>query len=83
MSGHAGDEDGANLISELQAAREYALLGNYEAALIYFDGVLKAVNDTLRHTPTSDERQTWLRVRASVAAELRLPFHTRRVGHCR
>jgi hypothetical protein len=58
----AEDDGGESLILQLQAAREYALLGNYETALIYFEGVTKAVNQTLRATPVAEERQTWTRV---------------------
>lgn len=58
----AEDDGGESLILQLQAAREYALLGNYETALIYFDGVTKSVNQTLRTTPIAEERQTWTRV---------------------
>lgn len=43
-------------------SREYALLGNYDTALIYFDGVVKQIQQHLYSLPDEEEKQQWLKV---------------------
>lgn len=39
----------AGLSEHLTLAREYALLGNYDTALIFFDGVVAQINKYAQH----------------------------------
>lgn len=43
-------------------AREYALLGNYDTSLVYFDGVVKQIQSYLYSLEDEREREQWLKV---------------------
>lgn len=45
-------------------SREYALLGNYDTALIYFDGVVKQIQQHAYSLSDEREKLRWLKVRA-------------------
>ncbi|GBG59456.1 hypothetical protein CBR_g38481 [Chara braunii] len=50
-------------------AREYALLGNYDTALVYFDGVISQINKHLRTVDDPVIRQKWIKCKEDLAEE--------------
>lgn len=50
-------------------ARECALLGNYDTAVIYFDTVIKKIQQYLYSLSDEVEKQRWLQVRRSGVGE--------------
>eukprot|EP00055_Hartaetosiga_balthica_P011762 m.54710 g.54710 ORF g.54710 m.54710 type:complete len:476 (+) comp7727_c0_seq3:190-1617(+) len=60
----------ARVPEELKLGREFALLGNYETALVYYEGVCDSLK---RYTDTCSgaSRQKWLKARDSVMQELK------------
>ena len=60
------DED---LADQLQLAREYSLLGNYETAMVYFDGVLATIQKQIRSSELSaDQKKEWKQVKCLKSA---------------
>eukprot|EP00056_Hartaetosiga_gracilis_P005546 m.86028 g.86028 ORF g.86028 m.86028 type:complete len:473 (+) comp12205_c0_seq3:25-1443(+) len=55
---------------ELKLAREFALLGNYDTAIVYYEGVCDALK---KYTDTCSgvSRQKWMKSRESVVQELK------------
>ena len=51
-------------------SREYALLGNYEAALVYFDGVVAQIQQHLRTLDDPHLRQQWLRCKEELTNDI-------------
>lgn len=50
-------EDG--VIDQLRMAREYALLGNYETSLVYYDGVVATIQRTMRDEEDPRSKSQW------------------------
>lgn len=50
------------LPSQLSMAREFALLGNYESSMLYYDAVLGMIQSYLRTVHDSYHRQNWQKV---------------------
>ncbi|KAJ3165666.1 Katanin p60 ATPase-containing subunit A1 [Geranomyces variabilis] len=61
--------DIASLPTEVQMARECALLGNYDTALLYFEGVLSAIQKYSKTVDNPAMRDRWLHTRAELAVE--------------
>ncbi|KAJ3178330.1 Katanin p60 ATPase-containing subunit A1 [Geranomyces variabilis] len=61
--------DIASLPTEVQMARECALLGNYDTALLYFEGVLSAIQKYTKTVDNPAVRDRWLHTRAELAVE--------------
>eukprot|EP00730_Choanoeca_flexa_P003142 TRINITY_DN11303_c0_g1_i4.p3 TRINITY_DN11303_c0_g1~~TRINITY_DN11303_c0_g1_i4.p3 ORF type:complete len:117 (+),score=35.17 TRINITY_DN11303_c0_g1_i4:2-352(+) len=53
---------------ELKMAREFALLGNYDTALVYYDGVSQALSQHIDLCSSSD-RSKWTQARDQVVSE--------------
>eukprot|EP00899_Mesostigma_viride_P009949 jgi/Mesvir1/18956/Mv18924-RA.1 len=51
-------------------AREYALLGNYDAALVYFDGVINQINKHTRGCGDPFLKSRWLKCKQTLADEV-------------
>eukprot|EP00898_Chlorokybus_atmophyticus_P002098 jgi/Chlat1/288/Chrsp1S03177 len=59
----------AGVAEQLTLAREYALLGSYDAALVYFDGALAQINKHLRDLTDRDIRVRWQKCKQQLADE--------------
>ena len=57
---------------QMQMSREYALLGNYDAALVYFDGVIAQVHGYLSTLHDPHVRSQWARAKEELVAERQL-----------
>ena len=56
------------MISEnVKLAREYALLGNYDSAMVYYQGVLDQMNKYLYSVKDTYLQQKWQQVRIMAA----------------
>ena len=55
--------------SAMKMSREHALLGNYEASLVYFDGVIAQIQQHLRTVDDPHLRQQWLRAKEEITTE--------------
>jgi hypothetical protein len=53
-------------------AREHALLGNYETALIYFEGVASSIANYTRGCTDSTERVKWSKLKEAITVESQL-----------
>ncbi|RKO84130.1 hypothetical protein BDK51DRAFT_28965, partial [Blyttiomyces helicus] len=62
----------ANLLTELQIARECALLGNYETALVYFESVLQTIHLQARSIEDPILRERWTYTRQDLSQELQV-----------
>ena len=69
-SGAAGSQ--AALLDEMKMSREHALLGNYEASLVYFDGVVAKIMQHLRTVDDAHVRAQWLKAKEDLTAEFRV-----------
>ena len=57
---------------QLQMAREYAILGNYDVALNFFDVALGSIGRFIRSMTSSDDRRQWFTLKEQVQAEVKL-----------
>ncbi|XP_054825853.1 katanin p60 ATPase-containing subunit A1 isoform X1 [Eublepharis macularius] len=58
------------MISEnVKLAREYALLGNYDSAMVYYQGVLDQINKYLSSVKDAYLQQKWQQVRQEISVE--------------
>ena len=55
--------------NQMKMSREHALLGNYEASLVYFDGVVAQIQQHLRTLDDPHLRQQWLRAKEELTNE--------------
>ncbi|KAJ3050445.1 Katanin p60 ATPase-containing subunit A1 [Rhizophlyctis rosea] len=62
----------AELPKELQIARECALLGNYETALMYFESILQNIHLHARTVEDPALRERWAKTRQELATELQV-----------
>ncbi|KAJ1618595.1 P-loop containing nucleoside triphosphate hydrolase protein [Pavlovales sp. CCMP2436] len=62
----------ATVADQVKICREYALLGNYDASLVYFDGVLAQIQHTLRTRHDPHAHAQWVRAKEELAAEMQL-----------
>ena len=58
----------SDMENQMKMSREHALLGNYEASLVYFDGVVAQIQQHLRTLDDPHLRQQWLRATSSLPA---------------
>ena len=56
----------------MKMSREHALLGNYEASLVYFDGVVAQIKQHLRTVDDPHLRAQWERAKEDLVAEFRI-----------
>ena len=59
----------AGLTDSMKMAREHALLGNYEAALVYHDGVIAQIQQHLKTLDDPHLRQQWVRAKEEINSE--------------
>jgi len=59
----------AGMENAMKMSREHALLGNYEASLVYFDGVVAQIQQHLRTLDDAHMRQQWVRAKEELNAE--------------
>eukprot|EP01138_Halocafeteria_seosinensis_P006238 gb/GECG01006379.1/.p1 GENE.gb/GECG01006379.1/~~gb/GECG01006379.1/.p1 ORF type:complete len:462 (+),score=65.15 gb/GECG01006379.1/:1-1386(+) len=65
--------DSGDISEQLQLAREYALLGNYETSMVYFDGVLASVQRYIRSSDqNADQKKEWKRLKEEITSETKL-----------
>ena len=57
---------------QLQVSRESALLGNYEASLVHFDGAISQVQRYLRTLDDPALRAKWLRAKEDLSGEFQI-----------
>lgn len=57
------------LVDELKMSREHALLGNYEAALVYFEGANAKIASHLRQLDDPHARDAWASTKAELVNE--------------
>ena len=57
---------------QMKMSREHALLGNYEASLVYFDGVVAQIKQHLRTVDDPHLRAQWERAKEDLVAEFRI-----------
>ncbi|KAJ3187090.1 Katanin p60 ATPase-containing subunit A1 [Gaertneriomyces sp. JEL0708] len=62
----------ANIPAELQIARECALLGNYDTALLYFESILQTIQIHARSVDSPRLRDAWLLARQELTEEFQL-----------
>jgi katanin p60 ATPase-containing subunit A1 len=62
----------SGLPDQVQMAREYALLGNYDTSLVYFDGVVTGIQKHLRTLVDAHDRARWIKVKEDVQTEMKL-----------
>eukprot|EP00794_Sanderia_malayensis_P000192 gene192-806_t len=59
----------ADLLENAQMGRENALLGNYDTAVVYYQGVLQQIQKLMIQTPDPSQKQKWQVVRQEIAKE--------------
>ena len=69
MQSHSG-LDGVH--DQMKMSREHALLGNYEASLVYFDGVVAQIQQHLRTVDDPYLRSQWAKAKEDLVAEFGL-----------
>ncbi len=55
----------ADLLENAQMGRENALLGNYDTAVVYYQGVLQQIQKLMIQTVDASKKQKWQVVRKS------------------
>jgi len=62
----------AGVADQMRMCRECALLGSYDAALVYFDGVAAQIHNHLRSVQDPSVHAQWVRARDELATEAQL-----------
>ncbi|GAQ87424.1 AAA-type ATPase family protein [Klebsormidium nitens] len=62
----------AGIIDHMTLAREYALLGQYDTALVCFDGVISQINKHLRSVDDPYIQSKWLKCKKDLTEEFNL-----------
>jgi katanin p60 ATPase-containing subunit A1 len=62
----------AGMGDQMKMAREHALLGNYEASLVYFDGVIATIKQHMRSLDDPHLRTQWTKAKDELTAEFRV-----------
>ncbi|BBN09503.1 katanin p60 ATPase-containing subunit A1 [Marchantia polymorpha subsp. ruderalis] len=65
----------ASVHEHLTCAREYALLGNYDTALIFFDGVIAQINKHLNSVDDPYIRSKWVKCKKDLFEEFEIVKH--------
>ena len=52
----------AEICENAKMGREYALLGNYDTALVYYQGVLQQIQKLITQIRETDRKQKWQQV---------------------
>eukprot|EP00698_Gefionella_okellyi_P022092 TRINITY_DN7275_c0_g1_i1.p1 TRINITY_DN7275_c0_g1~~TRINITY_DN7275_c0_g1_i1.p1 ORF type:complete len:515 (+),score=156.78 TRINITY_DN7275_c0_g1_i1:54-1598(+) len=60
-----------HLPDSLQLSRELALLGNYDTALVYFDGAIQQINQYLAYADAAS-RESWVRLKEDLLEEVQI-----------
>ena len=60
------------LVHSMKITREFALLGHYEQALVYYDGVLCQIQQYLKTVKDSQELMKWNQVKKILHEEIAL-----------
>jgi len=60
------------LPDSIKLSREYALLGNYETALVYYDGIISQIQQYLRTVRDPEERNRWEKFMETLGTEIQL-----------
>ena len=69
MASAAAGSSLTGMENAMKMSREHALLGNYEASLVYFDGVIAQIQSHLRSLDEPHMRAQWLRAKEQLVAE--------------
>ena len=59
-------------MDQMKMSREHALLGNYDASLVYFDGVVAQIQQYLRTADDPYLRSQWQKAKEDLVAEFRI-----------
>eukprot|EP00742_Colponemidia_sp_Colp-10_P008270 GILJ01008943.1.p1 GENE.GILJ01008943.1~~GILJ01008943.1.p1 ORF type:complete len:612 (-),score=121.33 GILJ01008943.1:230-2065(-) len=60
------------LPEQVRMSREFALMGNYSAASIYFEGVVATITQYVKTLSDPYAKQKWMKMKDEIAAEARL-----------
>eukprot|EP00128_Syssomonas_multiformis_P015940 Colp12_sorted_trinity150504_noHs@28070 len=60
------------MVENLKMAREYALLGSYSEALVYYESILQQIQQCIHQFPEQDAKHRWENLRAEVNEECKL-----------
>ncbi|KAK3268290.1 Katanin p60 ATPase-containing subunit A1 [Cymbomonas tetramitiformis] len=60
------------VVDQLTLAREYALLGEYDTSVVYFDGVVSQINKHLRTLDDPYIKGKWMKMKKELAEEVEL-----------
>ncbi|XP_074655325.1 katanin p60 ATPase-containing subunit A-like 1 isoform X2 [Tubulanus polymorphus] len=58
-----------NICEDTRMGREFALLGNYDTALVYYQGALQEIQKFLATVKDAERRQKWQKARQEIAQE--------------
>ena len=72
MTGGALHEVQAEVAGQMHISRENALLGNYKASLVYFDGVIGQIQRNLRPVDNLQLTSQWQKAKEELDAEFRI-----------
>ncbi|XP_013383479.1 katanin p60 ATPase-containing subunit A1-like [Lingula anatina] len=59
----------AEICENTKMGREYALLGNYDTSLVYYQGVIQQIQKLLTSIKDPTRKQKWQQVRQEIATE--------------
>lgn len=62
----------ASIPTQLQMAREYALLGNYEVSINYYDVCLGNIGKFVRSITSTSDRKDWFSLKEKLQSEVKL-----------
>eukprot|EP01135_Chromosphaera_perkinsii_P000677 Nk52_evm5s148 gene=Nk52_evmTU5s148 len=61
-----------NVASDLKTGRERALVGDYEASMVYFESVVQQIQKQFHSESNAKEKMQWQKMREQVAIELKV-----------
>ena len=72
MNANRASKELVGVGDQMKMAREHALLGNYEASLVYFDGVVSQINLFLRTVDDAYTKAQWQKAKDDLVDEFRV-----------
>ena len=70
MNANRASKELVGVGDQMKMAREHALLGNYEASLVYFDGVVSQINLFLRTVDDAYTKAQWQKAKDDLVARI-------------
>ena len=70
MSAIGSSKELSDIDRDVQSARELALLGQYEQASVFYEGVIKLIQKNVQSCPEPRARDKWLTMRQNLTVEL-------------